>query len=75
MSELLSRLSGDELIPLFALAGSLLVAVVAILAGNWRKVREAEIAAQLKKEMLEQGRSAEEIATVVSARPKSGRNC
>ena len=73
--DFLSRFDGDQLIGLTAVAGSMLVVIILTLSCNWRKVREAEIAANLKKEMLEQGRSAEEIAQVLSGKMRSNPKC
>jgi len=45
------------------------VAIV-IIAVQWRKMRQAEIDAALKQEMIQRGMSANEIATVLEARSK-----
>lgn len=58
---------GDELIPLAAIIGGLLTAVVAIVATQWRRVRLAEFEASLKQQMLERGLSAAEIEQVMKA--------
>jgi hypothetical protein len=71
MNEFLTRFNNGELIGLVAVAGGLLCGMIAVLAGNWRKVRRAEIAAALKQEMLQRGMSAEEIRTVLEAGSKS----
>ncbi len=47
--------------------------VVSALATAWRKVKEAEMTAHLKNEMIQRGMSADEIRTVIEARP--GRVC
>jgi hypothetical protein len=81
MSELLSKLDGNSVIALFALAGGLILAFVAILASAWTKVRQAEAVAALKQDLAARGMSAEEIRTVLEAgskttlRPFAGRMC
>jgi hypothetical protein len=42
-----------------------------VLAGIWHKVRAEEIAAALKKDMLDRGMTAEEIKMVLDAGPKT----
>jgi len=44
-----------------------MVAIVALLARQWRRVRQAEIDAALKHKMLDQGMSADEIVRVLRA--------
>ena len=41
--------------------------IVASLSHAWRKVKQAEIEAQLKSEMIQRGMSAEEIKKVIEA--------
>ena len=41
------------------------IAVTAIVSTHWRKLRQAELEASLKHEMLDRGMSAEEIALVM----------
>jgi hypothetical protein len=67
MHELLSRMDGGEIIGLCAVAGGLLVAVISVIAVNWRIARVAEIEASLKRDLLTQGHSPEAVARVVSA--------
>ncbi len=43
-----------------------IVAVAAIVAPQWRRVRLAEADARLKRQMIEQGYSAEEIKTILN---------
>lgn len=47
------------------------IAVTAIVSSQWRRVRVMEEISALKQVMLEQGMSAEDIATVIKASPKS----
>jgi hypothetical protein len=70
MMDLLSRMDSGELIGIVAVVGGLLIALVAIIAGSWVKVRRAEIAAALKQDMLNRGLSAEDIRTVLGAGSK-----
>lgn len=46
------------------------VIVVSVLADQWRKVRQREIDANLKMEMVRQGMSADDIERVMSAGSK-----
>jgi hypothetical protein len=46
---------------IIAIVCSTIGGIVAAVAKNWRKAREAEIEASLKAELIQQGRSAEEI--------------
>ena len=55
------------LIPCLAIAGGVLIAVVAILSSAWRRNRQAEIESALKQDMLNRGMSADEIVRVVRA--------
>jgi hypothetical protein len=67
MTEILSRLSSDDLLGAIAIGGGLLIAAIAILSLHWRRIRVAEIEANLKQHMLERGMSAAEIAQVIRA--------
>jgi hypothetical protein len=44
-----------------------LICVVPAIAHHWWKVRQAELDAELKRQMLERGMSAEEIRTVLES--------
>lgn len=78
-SEFIRALTDDPGITLAALIitvgclTGLLIAGTAIVMGNWRRVRQTEELNALKQYMLEQGMSAEEIATVISASPRRRR--
>jgi|SRR5215471_5723880 len=67
MSELMSKLDGGEIIPIFMFAVMGVVAIVATIAGVWYHWRKSEIEASLKAEMVKQGRSAEEIERILKA--------
>ncbi len=45
-----------------------IVAVAAIVAPQWRRVRLAEADARLKRQMIEQGYSADDIKTILDSR-------
>jgi hypothetical protein len=47
--------------------------VVASLAHAWQKVKESEVEAQLKNEMIQRGMSADDIKKVIEASPARAR--
>ena len=72
MSEWLSRQSAGALIPLVAVAGGMLIALVSIVGGLWWNgrrahflARQAEWEAELKRDMVARGMSADEIERVM----------
>jgi hypothetical protein len=67
MYELLSKMEPGQLIGLVSVVGGLLCGVVAIVMSIGLETRRIELAAALKKDMLERGMSAEEIRTVMEA--------
>jgi hypothetical protein len=67
MTELLSRFAPGEFIGLVAVTGGLLCGLMGIVMGIWYQVRQVEIAAALKRDMLDRGMSPDEIKTVVEA--------
>jgi hypothetical protein len=67
MMELLSKFDSGELIGLVAVAGAFLCGVPAVIMGIWLAIRQTEMAAALKQEMLNRGMSAEEIRIVLEA--------
>ncbi len=67
MSELLGRLDGEGIVALVAIVGGILVVVLSIAAGNWRRVRLAELEASLKQQMLTREMPAAEIEQVLRA--------
>ena len=73
MSEFLAKLSGGEIISLTAVLVGPLIAVVAIIMTQWRRVRVAELEATLKQQMLDKGMSAAEIEQVMRASLEPGR--
>lgn len=58
--------SSDE-IAVIAILSSMTVAVIGILAHQWRRVRVAAYNARLKQLMIERGMTADEIERVLSA--------
>lgn len=54
-------------IPVFALGIGGAIAVTAIIAYHFRKAREREMDVRLKAQLVEQGRSADEIERILSA--------
>ena len=72
--DLLSRFNNGELIGLVAVVGGFVfvtfVSIVKVIGRTWRGIREAEIAAALKRDMLERGMSAEDIRSVIEAGSK-----
>src|ERR1022692_869058 len=67
MFDFLSTLKGGELIGLAAVIMGPMVAIVAVIASQWRRVRVAEYEATLKQQMLDKGMSAAEIVQVMKA--------
>src|SRR5262245_17032572 len=58
------------LIPIIMAVGGSLVGIIAIVAHQWRNVRQAEVEAALKQDMLNRGMSVDEIERVVRATNK-----
>jgi hypothetical protein len=67
MSELLSRLEPGHIIPIVAIVGGILWGIVSSLAMAWTKIRKAELQATLKRELIAQGRSADEVERILAA--------
>jgi hypothetical protein len=75
MYEIFEQISSrGEVIPLLAVvtvfATLLLISLTAIISRCIYKIRSDATAAQLKRDMLDRGMSAEEIKTVLEAGPK-----
>jgi hypothetical protein len=62
----------EVVVPLAAILGSGLVAILIIAVVSWRKVRVAEMDAALKQQMLDRGMSADEIVRVLGASSPTG---
>ena len=71
MYELLSKMEPGQLIGLVAVVGGLVCGIVAIVMGVGLEVRRVELAAALKKDMLERGMTAEGIRIVMEAGSKN----
>ena len=71
MYELLSKLEPGQLIGLVSVVGGLACGIVAIVMGVGLEIRRVELAAALKKDMLERGMTAEEIRIVMEAGSKN----
>jgi hypothetical protein len=67
MEEFLAKFNAGQLIGLVAVLIGPMIAVVAILATQWRRVRIAEMEGALKQQMLDKGMSAAEIEQVMKA--------
>jgi hypothetical protein len=71
MEVFLSKLHGDEVFVLAVVLASsvvgVVIAVTAILATNWRRVRQLDIEGSLKQDMLQRGMNAEDIERVIRA--------
>jgi hypothetical protein len=65
--EFLFRLGRDEVFALSMLTLMGIIAVTAIAVVQWRKIRQAEIDASLKREMVSRGMSAQDILAVLGA--------
>lgn len=73
MDRIIESLARDPGVAIGAVLGSLGILAVTVMsvAAQWRRVRQAEELNSLKREMLQAGMTADEIAQVVSASPKS----
>jgi len=70
VEEFLAKFNAGELIGFVAVAGGLLCGLLAIALDFWHKIRKAEIVAALKRDMLNRGMTAEDIAIVLDAGSK-----
>ncbi len=71
MYELLSKMEPGQLIGLVSVVGVYVCGIVAIVMGVGLAIRRVELAAALKKDMLERGMTAEEIRIVMEAGSKN----
>jgi hypothetical protein len=67
MSEFFSKLNSDDLDGLLIVAAALIFGLAAIAIVGWLKMRKAELAANLKHDMLARGMSADDIEKVLNA--------
>ena len=75
MSEFFSRLPGHDIVAVVAVVGGLLIAAIAIVVNNWRRVRIAEMEGALKQQMLEKGMAAGDIEQVLRASKETRGPC
>ena len=73
MEDFFAKFNPGELIGFVAVVGGFLSGMLAIVMNTWYYIRKAEIAAALKRDMLNRGMSADEIRTVVEAGSKRSR--
>jgi catalase (peroxidase I) len=73
MSEIIAKFDAGQIIGLVAVVIGPIVAIVAILTHQWRKVRIAEMEGALKQQMLDKGMSAAEIEQVLGASQEPAR--
>jgi hypothetical protein len=71
MHEFLSKFDSGELLGLVSIVGGMSFTLLIVAGKYWQNVRQSEIAANLKRDMLDRGMSAEEIKTVLDAGSKS----
>ncbi len=67
MMEELMKMDKEVATILIAIGFPILLGMVSVVACYWHKVRKAEIEANLKLKLLEQGMSADEIVRVIEA--------
>jgi hypothetical protein len=72
--DLLTRLSGGQLLGLFAITAGVLLMATTTIAGLWARVRRAEFRAReveaeaaLKQDMINRGMSADDIERILTA--------
>jgi hypothetical protein len=75
LHDLVSNLGRDEVTWLFILTLGAAVWLVTFCAKQWRRVRQSEIEAALKHDLVERGMSVEEIERVITASAYSGSGC
>lgn len=69
MTPLLASVSDEILIAIaIPVAGGVLIAITAILAGTYHKLQRDDMTATLKMEMIQRGMSPEDIERVLAAR-------
>ena len=74
MTEVLTKLNPGELIGLLWTAGPILCALVWIILGHGLEYHRANLAAALKKTMVERGMTPEEIRLVMDAGSKGSKD-
>ncbi len=65
------RMSPHDILPIvivaIALSAGTLIALTSIIVGNWKRVRERQVAASLIQDMLDRNMSAPEVQQLVDA--------
>jgi hypothetical protein len=69
--EILRRFDANQLIGLAAVIGGLLVAMISVIATQWRRVRIAQLETNLKRQMLEKGMPLAQVEQVMKAHRES----
>jgi len=68
---LLERINPSDIIPIIAVSlgigGGVIIALTAIIVGNWRKARDRRLVASLIQDMLDRNMTAAEIEQVMTA--------
>jgi hypothetical protein len=73
--EWMSALGPGERIPVIVLGMFALVIMVIFISGTVYKIHKNRLEDALKRELLERGMNADEIATVIRAKPGRHRGC
>jgi hypothetical protein len=71
LDEILRRFDANQLIGLTAVIGGLLVAMVSVVATQWRRVRIAQLETNLKRLMIEKGMPLAQVEQVMKVRRDS----
>ena len=67
MEQFISKLQPHDLVTVLVLTLGAVIALVAIIATQWRMHKRTEVEAALKQEMLARGMSAEDIERVIKS--------
>lgn len=70
INDLVARLSPNDAIPLLAIILTAIVGVIAIISSLIYRIHKNRLEVSLKRELLDRGMSADEIATIVNAKPR-----
>ena len=68
MTGFLDHVTSDDLVAMVALTGFFLCFIVPAIGHVWLKARQLETDADLKREMIEKGMSADDIVRVLEAK-------
>ncbi len=67
LASVFDHVQSHDLIPIVAIGGGCLVAIVSSLAYAWRKSREVGAMTELKRDLIAQGRPTDEIERICNA--------